>query len=70
MREAEGLSVLLVDQSTTLALAVTDTAYLLDVGRIQSSGPTAALLADGSVRAAYLGADVESTHVHSGGVNA
>jgi len=51
----EGLALLLVEQSTALALRVTDRAYLLETGRVGSSGATPALLSDGRVRAAYLG---------------
>jgi branched-chain amino acid transport system ATP-binding protein len=51
----EGMAVLLVEQSTALALRATDRAYLMETGRIRSSGPTAALLSDGGVRATYLG---------------
>lgn len=50
-----GTAVLLVDQSTTLAVRVTEQAYLLETGRLQTSGPTASLLAEGEVRASYLG---------------
>ena len=56
----EGIALLLVDQSTALALRVTERAYLLESGRIRTSGDTAKLLMDGSVRAAYLGTDVGS----------
>lgn len=51
----EGTAILLVDQSTTLAMRVTSTAYLLETGRTRASGPTSALLADGDVRRSYLG---------------
>jgi branched-chain amino acid transport system ATP-binding protein len=51
----EGVALLLVEQSTALALRVTDRAYLMETGRVGSSGTTGALLSDGRVRAAYLG---------------
>lgn len=51
----QGTAILLVDQSTTLALRATENAYLLETGRIRASGPTDSLLADDSVRASYLG---------------
>ncbi|HTW11621.1 MAG TPA: ABC transporter ATP-binding protein [Solirubrobacteraceae bacterium] len=56
----EGIALLLVDQSTALAVKVTDHAYLIESGQIRSSGTTTKLLADGSVRAAYLGTDAGS----------
>jgi ABC-type branched-subunit amino acid transport system ATPase component len=53
--QEEGMTLLLVEQSTALVLRVTDRAYLMETGQLRSSGPTGALLADGGVRAAYLG---------------
>jgi ABC-type branched-subunit amino acid transport system ATPase component len=50
-----GCALLLVEQSTALALRVTEQAYLLETGHIRSHGPTAELLSDGRVRASYLG---------------
>ena len=50
-----GVALLLVDQSTALALALTEYGHLLESGRIVDSQPTAALLADERVRASYLG---------------
>jgi branched-chain amino acid transport system ATP-binding protein len=61
--EQEGTAVLLVEQSTALALRMTDRAYLLETGRMQSSGTTRALLSDGRVRAAYLGMAAGSERV-------
>jgi branched-chain amino acid transport system ATP-binding protein len=52
---AAGTAVLLADQSTTLALRVTEHAHLLDSGRRLLSGPTAELLLDDAVRGSYLG---------------
>jgi branched-chain amino acid transport system ATP-binding protein len=51
-----GCAVLLVEQSTALALRATEYAYLLETGRIRAHAPTAELLADERVRASYLGA--------------
>ena len=51
----QGVALLLVDQSTALALRVTRHGYLLENGRIAHSAPTAELLADERVRASYLG---------------
>jgi branched-chain amino acid transport system ATP-binding protein len=52
---AEGTAVLLADQSTSLALRVTQQAHLLESGRLLASGPTAKLLLDDAVRDCYLG---------------
>ncbi len=51
----EGTALLLVDQSTALALRVTRHAYLLENGRIRHHDETRTLLADETVRASYLG---------------
>jgi ABC-type branched-subunit amino acid transport system ATPase component len=50
-----GTAMLLVDQSTTLAMRATDHAYLLENGRTRADGATPALLRDDRVRASYLG---------------
>ena len=52
---AEGVAVLLVDQSTALALQATRHAYLLETGRVVHHAGTAELLADPKMRASYLG---------------
>jgi branched-chain amino acid transport system ATP-binding protein len=52
---AEGTAVLLADQSTTLALAVTQHAHLLESGRLVMSGATSELVLDDAVRGSYLG---------------
>jgi branched-chain amino acid transport system ATP-binding protein len=51
----DGVALLLVDQSTALALRVTRYGYLLENGRIRHDAETATLLADEQVRASYLG---------------
>jgi ABC-type branched-subunit amino acid transport system ATPase component len=50
-----GTAILVADQSTALALHVTQHAHLLDSGRLRASGPTADLVLDDAVRASYLG---------------
>ena len=50
-----GTSVLLVEQSTALALRTTTHAYLFETGRVRAHDETAALLGDERVRASYLG---------------
>jgi branched-chain amino acid transport system ATP-binding protein len=52
---ADGTAILLADQSTTLALRVTQRAHLLESGRSLVSGPTVELLLDDAVRGSYLG---------------
>jgi branched-chain amino acid transport system ATP-binding protein len=50
-----GVSILLVEQSSSLAKAVAGDGYLIDSGVIQANGPTAQLLEDEKIRATYLG---------------
>lgn len=50
-----GLTILLVEQNTRLALSVAQHAYVLQSGTMVLSGPSKALLEDSRVRAAYLG---------------
>jgi branched-chain amino acid transport system ATP-binding protein len=52
---AEGMSILLVEQDVTTALDVCHTAYVMDMGRIVRSGSGEKLLADPIIRDAYLG---------------
>jgi branched-chain amino acid transport system ATP-binding protein len=52
-----GVTILLVEQNAAAALEIADRGYVLETGRIISSGPGAALLSDPAVKAAYLGAD-------------
>lgn len=49
------VSMLLVEQNASLALALADHAYLLETGKVVLSGPAADLRADASVRRVYLG---------------
>jgi branched-chain amino acid transport system ATP-binding protein len=51
----EQVSVLLVEQNASMALALADHAYLLETGRIVIGGPAAVIGSDESVRRAYLG---------------
>jgi branched-chain amino acid transport system ATP-binding protein len=50
-----GVSILLVEQSSSLALSVARRGYLIDTGSVRASGSTRELLADENVRSAYLG---------------
>ncbi|WP_272976361.1 ABC transporter ATP-binding protein [Deinococcus geothermalis] len=51
---AEGVTVLLVEQNVGLSLKLADRAYVLENGRVVNEGTGTALLADPQVRAAYL----------------
>ncbi|WP_099023174.1 ABC transporter ATP-binding protein [Mycolicibacterium palauense] len=51
----QGTTVLLVEQNAQQALVRSDRAYILETGSITRTGPARELLADDSVRAAYLG---------------
>jgi branched-chain amino acid transport system ATP-binding protein len=51
----EKVSMLLVEQNASLALSLADTAYLLETGRIVTSGPAAQIREDEGVRRSYLG---------------
>ena len=53
-----GLTILLVEQNTRLALETAHQAYVLVTGEIALSGSSAALREDPRVRAAYLGEDL------------
>src|ERR1035437_1983034 len=52
---AQGTAVLLVEQNVTLALEITQRAYVLQQGRLVLSGESAGLVADSRVVDAYLG---------------
>lgn len=54
IREA-GLSVLLVEQNATMALALSDRAYVLEVGSIVLEGPADEVSRNDIVKKAYLG---------------
>jgi branched-chain amino acid transport system ATP-binding protein len=52
---AEGLTILVVEQNTALALEVADHGYVLEQGQFAIQGPASSLMADPRVRQAYLG---------------
>ncbi|MBM4366595.1 MAG: ABC transporter ATP-binding protein [Deltaproteobacteria bacterium] len=52
---AEGTTVLLVEQNAHLALKIAHTAYVLETGSIARTAPARELLDDPSIREAYLG---------------
>ena len=53
----EGISILLVEQNTHMALQYADRGYVLELGNIVASGPPKDLLADEKLAKAYLGGD-------------
>jgi branched-chain amino acid transport system ATP-binding protein len=53
----DGVAVLLVEQNARRALALASRGYVLETGRLVSSGTSAQLTADPRVRTAYLGLD-------------
>ena len=53
---AEEVTILLVDQMAALALALADRGYVIEGGRITSSGSAAQIAAEGALEKAYLGA--------------
>ena len=52
---ADGLSILLVEQNAAVALAVSSYAYILENGEITLEGPSEALRQDEAVKRTYLG---------------
>ncbi len=55
INRSEGLTMLIVEQNATLALAIASRGYVLETGSIVASGDAATLSADEGVRKAYLG---------------
>lgn len=53
---AQGITILLVEQNAKMALKVADRAYVLETGKIKLSGEAKELLNNDDVRKAYLGA--------------
>lgn len=54
---SSGLSLLLVEQNANLALELADRAYVLETGSIVASGTGDELLADDTIKRAYLGVE-------------
>ena len=52
---AQGLSILLVEQNVMQSLAIAGRAYVIEHGRVALSGPAATLADDPRLKAAYLG---------------
>ena len=55
IRDEEGVSILLVEQNASLALAFAEDAYLLETGRIVISGKASDISKDEGIRRSYLG---------------
>jgi branched-chain amino acid transport system ATP-binding protein len=53
--QAEGLTILLVEQNLKKALEMADRGYVVETGSISIEGAAADLLADPTIRSAYLG---------------
>ena len=51
----QGVTILLIEQNANMALRIADQGYVLETGRISLSGTGREMLADESVKAAYLG---------------
>jgi branched-chain amino acid transport system ATP-binding protein len=54
----EGVSVLLVEQNSRMALSISNRAYALTTGNVSISGVSKDLLHDDRIKAAYLGGEV------------
>ena len=59
LREAFGLTVLLVEQNARAALRIANRGYVLETGRIMLQGPADELLENRDVQRAYLGRDLD-----------
>ncbi len=54
---ADGVSIVLVEQNATMALRLAQKGYVLETGRVALEGPAKDLLVDQHVKAAYLGGE-------------
>ena len=52
---AQGMTILVVEQNTALALEIADHGYVLEQGHFAMEGPASGLMADPRVKQAYLG---------------
>ena len=53
--KAMGITIFLVEQNASAALAISDRAYVLETGRVALSGPAREIAGNADVRKAYLG---------------
>jgi branched-chain amino acid transport system ATP-binding protein len=61
LNEEEGVAILLVDQSASLAFSLCERAYVLETGRVALEGPSRDLEGRVEVRSAYLGGGLGET---------
>jgi branched-chain amino acid transport system ATP-binding protein len=61
LNEEEGVAILLVDQSASLAFSLCERAYVLETGRVVLEGTSADLAGRSEVRSAYLGGGPEGS---------
>lgn len=54
--KSDGVTVLLVEQNANIALSISDRAYVLETGKIVTTGSSKELMNDSSIKEAYLGA--------------
>ena len=59
LNEKEGVSILLAEQNTNVALKYADYGYILESGRIMMDGPASALAENADVKEFYLGLSTE-----------
>ena len=52
---AEGISVLLVEQDVMVAFELASHGYVLESGRVRRHGPTSELMTDPMIKRAYMG---------------
>jgi branched-chain amino acid transport system ATP-binding protein len=57
---SEGTTILLIEQNARMALEVANRAYVMEIGRIQMTGPAAEVAASDDVRRAYLGVGTQN----------
>ena len=55
LRHKSGTTILLVEQNAQMALSVANRAYVLETGKIVTTGTGAELLASPAIKKAYLG---------------
>ena len=59
LNEEDGVAILLVDQSASLAFSLCERAYVLETGRVALEGASSDLAGRAEVRSAYLGGGPE-----------